>query len=201
MSKRTPPTTPATDPETPAVDWVPDDGATAALFATDATGDSPDSTDSGDSSPVAASGAVERNLYERQDRFLAAWVSAGDERAGCLASGTSLRTVQRWKHDDVLGFRERHWSGHLTLCAEIEAKLTYMWRGLKPGQNVLALVIAANAEMPDKYRPNAVVADGTALETLRFLKEQAAKAAKAAKAPKASPDEAERTFLDTLGKP
>ena len=143
---------------------------------------------------MAPLGAWERGIFERQDRWLAAWVSAGDERAGCLAAGVSLRTVQRWKQLDVLGFRDRHWTGHLTLCAEIEAKLTSMWRGLKPGQNVLALVIAANAEMPDKYRPNAVVSDETARETLRALRE-------AAKAPKATPDEAERTFLDTLPKP
>ena len=143
-------------------------------------------------SDLAALGGREKDTYRRQSVWLGAYVAShGSLEQVCGAAKVSIRTYQRWKGEDVHGFAARFEVAHLTKIGWLEDKLVSLIEGLKPGMNPLPLLAALNAEAPDKYRPNAVVTDETARETLRALRE-------AAKAPKPTKAEAERTFLDTL---
>ncbi len=174
------------DTETPETEsWVNDAAATASLF--------------GDAEEAASRKSVlvarEKDTYERQDRFLAAWVSSGDRRVGLQVAEVGIRTLERWKHDDLHGFIDRFEAAHQILCAEIDAKFVYLWRGLQPGQNALVLITSANAEMPDKYRPNVQPTDDAAKQTISQLMELAKKGRKK------EPEAAEADFLATLRPP
>ena len=174
---------------TPEATWTEDPAATAALFGGDAPG-----ADGDADGQTAPRDARQKHLFERQDRWLAAWVSSADKRLACQAADASLRTVQRWLQHDLHGFVARHDVAHLTLCAEIEAKIAYLWRGLKPGQNAIVLLAAANAEMPDKYRPNQTVSDDTASKLLDTI----AELAKGGRRKRKPPKDAEAAFLESI---
>jgi len=139
-------------------------------------------------------GATQKARAKRQERFLRLFVEHGTITWAAEAAGINRDTVYDWQHTDA-SFVARFQSAQRGFADSLEHKA--FWRLDHPegnrGGDVL-MITMLNAHMPDKYRPNAVVSDETARETLRALRE-------AAKAPKPSPDEAERTFLDTLPKP
>ncbi len=141
------------------------------------------------------SDTAQRTRAKRQEKFLRLFVEHGTITWAAEAAGIHRDTVYDWQHTDANGFAARFQSAQRGFADSLEHKA--FWRIEHPegnrGGDVL-LITMLNAHLPDKYRPNAVVSDETARETLRALRE-------AAKAPKPSPDEAERTFLDTLPKP
>ena len=141
------------------------------------------------------SDTAQKPRLERQEAFLRLFVEHGTILGASEASGISRETVYAWQRQDAEGFVARFQVARDTFADTLERKA--FWRIEHPegnrGGDVL-LITMLNAHLPDKYRPNAVVSDETARETLRALRE-------AAKAPKPSPADAERTFLDTLPTP
>lgn len=173
------------DPATPASAAAP-----AQLAADSGTHAAPDAD-----VQSAASATTQKHRLERQERFLRLFVEHGTILGAAEAAGIARDTVGDWQRRDVEGFVARFQVARDTFADTLERKA--FWRIEHPegnrGGDVL-LITMLNAHLPDKYRPNAVVSDETARETLRALRE-------AAKAPKPTPKEAERTFLDTLPKP
>lgn len=113
---------------------------------------------------------TQKRIYDRQQTFLAAFALGGTIQKGIDASEIPRQTIQAWREFDVLDFKERFTQAHHVYCDRLEGKLGELAFGLKPGQNALPLVVALNAEMPDKYRPNSVQTDDTAKEVMAHIK-------------------------------
>jgi hypothetical protein len=104
----------------------------------------------------------EKIKWERQERLLEGYAAAGTIKAGLLKSGVPRRTVEDWRRTDLLGFRRRFEESHRAFCDEIEDKMWRLSSALKPGQNSIPLIALANANMPEKYRPDAKATDDLA---------------------------------------
>lgn len=116
----------------------------------------------------------EKRTLGQMDLFLQGYSAGGTVRAGLKCCTVTRRTVARWKEMDMLGFRSRYKEAHRDFCDWLEDKAQELVEGLKPGQNSLLLVTLLNANMPDKYRPNAIMVDDTAKVLIDKLKKLAA---------------------------
>lgn len=114
---------------------------------------------------VAVEGATyeadgtEKRTRATMNAFLGAFSICKTKTTAARAAGIVRETVYDWERNDVFGFAK-----HLRFAAEVytdglEDKLTELALGLKPGQNALAIIAKVNAELPEKYRSNAVPAD------------------------------------------
>ena len=140
--------------------------------------------------------ATDKKTSDNQVRFLEAYEQHGSILKAGKATNISRETVRLWRRADKFEFAERFNDSAATFFEEVESVFFERVKQSDCDPRLVALFLRSHA--PDKYGEVKVVADTTVLDTLTFLKEQAAKAAKA---PKASPAEAERTFLATLPKP
>ena len=86
-------------------------------------------------------------------------------------AGIGKSTVYWWEQQDHLGFKARLAEADEAYCNMLENKATALAMELKPGQNSLILVTLLNANLPDKYRPNAVAPSETMTETLQAMKQ------------------------------
>ena len=97
----------------------------------------------------------QRLRWEKQEKVLEGYATAGTIKAGVLKSGVPRRTVEYWRSNDYLGFARRLEWAHKMFCDEIEDAMWVHASKLKPGQNPTMLIALANANMPEKYRGTA----------------------------------------------
>ena len=112
---------------------------------------------------------VERKSWDKQEKFLTGFSEIGSISAGLKVAKIGRRTQEYWRSKNYLDFTLRFTHAHKNYCDSLENKMQELIMGLKPGQNALVLVVRANAEMPEKYRPGTIVGDDTAKEFLEEL--------------------------------
>lgn len=124
-------------------------------------------------SPYFSLSPIQKRIWHRQETFLAAYSAANSDSAGLEAAGIVRRTLQLWRQHDTLGFNARYDAAHATFVDRLESKLAELALAIKPGQNPMPLIVALNAERPDKYRPNVQPTDERAQELLAELRKRA----------------------------
>ena len=113
----------------------------------------------------------QHNELSHQIAFLAAYGEHGTMNKASEQTGVNIATPHRWRKNDHFRFRDRLAMAHAKFCDSLEDKALELAKGLKPGQNSLILVTLLNANLPDKYRPNAVAPSETMTETLQAMKQ------------------------------
>lgn len=106
-----------------------------------------------------------------QSAFLLAYSQCGTIAKAAEIVGIHRYTAFRWRQQDSFRFKDRMLQAQATYCDVLENKAHELAMGLDPGQNSLILVTLLNANLPDKYRPNAVAPSETMTETLRAMKQ------------------------------
>lgn len=113
----------------------------------------------------------QHNELSHQIAFLSAYGEHGTMNKASEQIGVNIATPHRWRKNNHFAFRDRLAMAHAKFCDSLEDKALELARGLKPGQNSLILVTLLNANLPDKYRPNAVAPSETMTETLKAMKQ------------------------------
>ena len=115
-------------------------------------------------------GLKERQTWDRQETFLAAYADAGSIRKAAPAAQISREAVRIWQRDDILRFRQRIEHAQHDFREMLQDKALELVKELKPGQNSLLLITMLNAHWPEKYRPNVTAADDTAKDLIAEIK-------------------------------
>lgn len=113
----------------------------------------------------------QHNTLAHQQAFLEAYADCGNMAGASTASGMSKWSGYRYKDENQFRFKERLLHAHAYYCDRLEGKAHELAMALQPGQNALVLLALLNANLPDKYRPNAVAPSETMTETLRAMKQ------------------------------
>lgn len=106
-----------------------------------------------------------------QKAFLLAYSQCGTIAKAAEIVDINRSTAFRWRQNDSFRFKERFLQAQAAYCDVLENKAHELAMGLEPGQNSLILVTLLNANLPDKYRPNAVLPSETMTETLQAMKQ------------------------------
>ncbi len=114
---------------------------------------------------------VDKNTWEDQNRFLRPYAICRTKSTSARMAGIGRSTVYWWEGKDHLGFKDRLREADEAFCDMLENKARDLAMELKPGQNSLILITLLNANLPDKYRPNAVIPSETMTETLQAMKQ------------------------------
>ncbi len=114
---------------------------------------------------------LQHRTLNRQQVFLTAYTQRGTMMRAAKDAGIDRYTAQRWRDNNVFRFKDRLLQAHVAFCDYLEDKAVSLVDGLQPGQNSLILVTLLNANLPDKYRPNAVAPSETMTETLQAMKQ------------------------------
>ena len=114
-----------------------------------------------------------KELWERQERFLAGLAAIGTIRAGCRIAGISRRTQELWRKGNNLAFADRFDDAKQEYKDSLEDELDMHIKALKPGTaNPLVLLARLNKEV-EGYRQTLVLDDNTGKEILsRWAKRQ-----------------------------
>jgi hypothetical protein len=115
-------------------------------------------------------GLKERQTWDRQETFLAAYADAGSIRKAAPAAQISREAVRVWQRDDILKFKDRLEHAQHSFREMLQDKAIELVKELKPGNSPLLLIALLNAHWPDKYRPNVVPTDDTAKDLLAQLR-------------------------------
>ena len=124
---------------------------------------------------LATLGLKERQAWERQETFLAAYADADSIRKVAPAAQISREAVRIWQPDGVLGFRQGLELAQHNFREMLQDKALEPVKETKPGNNPLLLIALLNAHWPEKYRPNATPTDDTAKKVLERLRTGARK--------------------------
>lgn len=114
---------------------------------------------------------TQNSMLAQQTAFLEAYSLCGTIYKAADSIGIHRYTAFRWRTQDQFKFKERFAMAQATYCDVLENKAHELAIGLEPGQNSLILVTLLNANLPDKYRPNAVAPSETMTETLQAMKQ------------------------------
>ena len=121
----------------------------------------------------------EKERWERQERYLAAWVKQGNHTRACQSTGISRHTSIYWEEQNVLGFNQR-----LKLAQERHRELLEEEHVLAPLRAASARdkllhpvlpIFALKGAWPDKYGDKVQVQDNQGVVTLLRHMSQLAK--------------------------
>ena len=101
--------------------------------------------------------AQQKQTWELQERFLAAFAGRGTKATTATRVGIHRKTVQWWEDHDLHHFNDRFRIAQEHFNNVLEDKALELALGLKPGQNVTPLAILMNGNMPEKYKQNNMV--------------------------------------------
>ena len=116
---------------------------------------------------------LELAMWDRQERFLAAYAACGTITHACEAAGVSRRTVNDWRSGDRLGFLARMDGEAESFADRLEAVAWDLVKRLKPGNSPMILLAMLNAKRSHQYRPATAVDPVTARDTLSELRQLA----------------------------
>ena len=120
---------------------------------------------------------LELAMWDRQERFLAAYAACGTITHAAEAAGVSRRTVQDWRTADRLGFLARMDGEAESFADRLEAVAWDLVKRLKPGNSPMILLAMLNAKRSHQYRPATQVDPVTARDTLSELRQLASSGA------------------------
>lgn len=118
----------------------------------------------GVSVPVGDLGTQALQSLRNQTVFLTHYRKARVRGIAAAFAGVHRDTVHDWEKRDYLGFRARLAIADEIFTNSLETRLVE--RATEPKSHPLFLLTALNANLPEKYRPNAVVGDDTAKELM-----------------------------------
>ena len=129
--------------------------------------------DSSAPSPERKRALLELAMWDRQERFLAAYAACGTITHAAQAAGVSRRTVNDWRSADRLGFLARMDGEAESFADRLEAVAWDLVKRLKPGNSPMLLLAMLNAKRSHQYRPAVQVDPVTARDTLSELRQLA----------------------------
>ena len=109
--------------------------------------------------------AVDKNTWEDQNRFLAAFALCRQKATAARAVGIGRSTVYWWEGKDHLGFKDRLREADEVFTDDLENLALNRVRAQKPSDTPVLLITLLNANLPDKYRPNSVAPSETMTES------------------------------------
>ena len=146
--------------------------------------------------------ATDKKTSDNQVRFLEAYEQHGSILKAGKATNISRETVRLWRRADKFGFAERFNDSAATFFEEVESVFFERVKQSDCDPRLVALFLRSHA--PDKYGEVKVVADTTAQDTLRFLRDTAKREQERKQhspEPEVDAATAEARFLATLPKP
>lgn len=114
---------------------------------------------------------VDKNTWEDQDRFLAAFALCRQKATAARATGIGRSTVYWWEGKNHLGFKDRLREADEVFTDDLENLALNRVRAQKPSDTPVLLITLLNANLHDKYRPNSVAPSETMTETLQAMKQ------------------------------
>ena len=124
----------------------------------------------------------QKRTWESQERYLAYYSQHRTKGTSAVHAGVGRTTAHRWDVENVLGFAKRLEHADQHFLNQLETHALNVALQTKAGQSPILLLAMLNDNLPDKYRPNVTVDDGTARETLEELR-SLSKTHKASRAP------------------
>ena len=116
---------------------------------------------------------LELAMWDRQERFLAAYAACGTITHAAQAAQVSRRTVNDWRSADRLGFLARMDGQAESFADRLEAVAWDLVKRLKPGNSPMLLLAMLNAKRSHQYRPATTLDPVTARDTLSELRQLA----------------------------
>ncbi len=113
---------------------------------------------------------LELAMWDRQERFLAAYAACGTITHACEAARVSRRTVNDWRSGDRLGFLARMDCEAESFADRLEAVAWDLVKRLKPGNSPMILLAMLNAKRSHQYRPTTTLDPAMARDTLSELR-------------------------------
>ena len=121
-------------------------------------------------------GLVEKRTWQTQEQYLAAYAVWGTNTRSSAAAHCDSTTAYTWIKSDLLGFRARREEARKAFQDSLEDHALEIAQATPAGKNPLLLITLLNANLPDKYRPQAVSLDDRSVETLGELRKLSKKA-------------------------
>ena len=112
----------------------------------------------------------QKRTWKAQERYLAYYSQHRTKGTSAVHAGVGRTTAHRWDVENVLGFAKRLEHADQHFLNQLETHALNVALQTKAGQSPILLLAMLNANLPDKYRPNVVVSDGTGKETLTELR-------------------------------
>ena len=111
------------------------------------------------------------DLTQKQELFLDALKEVGTLRKAAVAAHVGRSTIQKWRADNVNGFRDRFDAALDDFADLLETTMFDLINEMKVGHNPTLLIFALKALRPLKYRELTQVTDEKAQDLLRKLED------------------------------
>ena len=137
----------------------------------------------------------QRKTYRRQDKFLKVYEETRSRSVSASYAGVSPSTISKWLREDYLEFKQRYDEADTAFCEGLEQLALERVKMQDSKSNPVLLITLLNANLPEKYRPTAVMTDDTAKDVLTQLRKLAKETP-----PSKSKEEKEESALEQVDK-
>ena len=115
----------------------------------------------------------QRNTYRRQTKFLKVYEETRSKSVSASYAGVSPSTISKWLREDYLEFKQRYDESDTAFCEGLEQLALERVKMQDAKSNPVLLITLLNANLPEKYRPSAIMTDDTAKDVLSQLRKLA----------------------------
>ena len=115
----------------------------------------------------------------RQDAFIETYSETGSIKAALADAEISRRTYERWKHDDLYGFKGKYEEATKIIGDELQDIALMRVRNQKPRDSATLLITMLKAFDPEKYDRENKTESEESIELMRKFTEWARKNRKA----------------------
>ena len=115
----------------------------------------------------------QRKTYRRQDKFLKVYKETRSRSVSASYAGVSPSTISKWLREDYLEFKQRYDEADTAFCEGLEQLALERVKMQDSKSNPVLLITLLNANLPEKYRPSAIMTDDTAKDVLSQLRKLA----------------------------
>ena len=137
----------------------------------------------------------QRKTYRRQSKFLKVYEETRSRSVSTRYAGVSPSTVSKWLREDYLEFKQRYDDADTAFCEGLEQLALERVKMQDSKSNPVLLITLLNANLPEKYRPSAIMTDDTAKDVLSQLRKLAKETP-----PSKSKEEKEESALEQVDK-
>ena len=137
----------------------------------------------------------QRKTYRRQDKFLKVYKETRSRSVSASYAGVSPSTISKWLREDYLEFKQRYDEADTAFCEGLEQLALERVKMQDSKSNPVLLITLLNANLPEKYRPSAIMTDDTAKDVLSQLRKLAKETP-----PSKSKEEKEESALEQVDK-
>ena len=115
----------------------------------------------------------QRKTYRRQTKFLKVYEETRSKSVSASYAGVSPSTISKWLREDYLEFKQRYDESYTAFCEGLEQLALERVKMQDAKSNPVLLITLLNANLPEKYRPSAIMTDDTAKDVLSQLRKLA----------------------------